>query len=78
VHPSLIAGEDHSEFALECRNLEVEAMLIKIKDLKTALAELLEGRICINKMSLWCLISISFVLFNPDIACNQLLLFADT
>jgi hypothetical protein len=70
VHPSLIAGEDHSEFALEDRNLEVEAMLITIKDSDMTLANLLVGRVCINNMSVWCLVGLSFGFFNPDIAFN--------
>jgi hypothetical protein len=70
VHPSLIAGEDDSEFALECGNLEVEAMVVTIEDSNTTLAELLEGWVCINKMSIWCLVSLSFGFLNPDIAFN--------
>jgi hypothetical protein len=38
VHPSLIAGEESTEFALQGRNLEVEALLIMIKDSDATLA----------------------------------------
>jgi hypothetical protein len=71
VHPSLIACEDNSEFALEGRNLEFEAMLITIKDSDTTLAGLLVGRVCINDMSIWCLVGVSFCLIYPDIALKQ-------
>jgi hypothetical protein len=72
MHPSLIGCEDHSEFALESRNLEVKAVLITIKDSNTALAELLESRICIEKMPSWCHVGETFGPFNPDIAFNVL------
>jgi hypothetical protein len=68
VHPSLIAGEDHCEFALDGRNLEVEAFIIAIKDLDMTLAGRLVGRVCIYNMSFWCCVGVSFGLFNPDIA----------
>ena len=72
MHPSLIGSEDHSEFALESRNLEVKAVLITIKDSNTALAELLAGRVCIEKMPSWCHVGETFGPFNPDIAFNLL------
>ena len=68
MHPSLIAVEEHCEFALEGRNLEVKAMLIKLKDSDTTLAELLVGRFSINNMSIWCSVFVLFCLLNPDIA----------
>jgi hypothetical protein len=68
VHPSLIGGEDHSEFALEGCDLEVKAMLITTKDTDIALAELLVGRVCIEKMSSWCHVGVTFGPLNPDIA----------
>ena len=71
MYPSLIAGEDHTEFALERRNLEVEALVISFKYSDTTLARLLVGRICINNMSLWCLVGVTFGLFYPDIAFKQ-------
>jgi len=72
MHPSLIGSEDHSEFALKGRNFEIEAVLITIKDSDTALAELLEGRVCIEKMPSWCHVGVTFGPFNPDIAFNLL------
>jgi hypothetical protein len=66
VHPFLIAGEDHAEYALECCNLKAESMLITIKDSDATLAGHLEGRVCNNFMSIWCLVDVSFGLFNPD------------
>jgi hypothetical protein len=68
MHPSLIAGEDHSVISLEGRNLEVEAMVITIKNSDASLAELLVGWVRKNKMSIWCLVAVLFFLFNPDIA----------
>jgi len=55
---------------LEGCDLEVEAMLITIKDTDTALAELLVDRVCIEKMSSWCHVGVTFGPFNPDIAFN--------
>jgi hypothetical protein len=66
-----MADEFHTEFALEGRNLEVEGMLIAIKDSDTTLAGLLVGRVCINFMSIWCLVRVSFGVFNPDIAFKK-------
>jgi hypothetical protein len=60
VHPSLIAGEEHSEYALKGRNLVFEAILITIKDSDTSLAGKLVGWVCINNMSIWCLVGSSF------------------
>ena len=60
VHPSLMAGKDHTVFALEGRNLVVEAMLTAIEDSNMTLAVLLVGRVCINCMSIWCLVGVSF------------------
>ena len=68
MQPSLIAGEDHCESALEGRNLVVEAMLITIEDSNTTLAELLVGWILINKMSNRCSVVELLCLLNPDIA----------
>ena len=72
MHPSLIGGEDDSEFALEGRNLEVETMLITIKDSNTALTEILAGRVCIEKMPSWCHVGVTFGPLHPDIAFNIL------
>ena len=72
MHPSLICSEYHSEFALESRNLKVEAVLITIKDSDTTLAKLLAGRVCIYKMPIWCHVGETFGPFNPDIAFNVL------
>jgi hypothetical protein len=68
VHPSLIAGEDHTEVALEGRNLVVKAMNVTTNQFDTTLAGFLVSRLCINKMSSWCLIGASFGRFKPDIA----------
>ena len=68
MHPSLIAGEDHCEAALEGRNLVVEAMLIAIEDANKTLAELLVGWILINNMSNWCSVVELLCLLNPYIA----------
>ena len=76
MHPSLIAGEDHTEFAFESRNLEFEAILISIKDSDTSLAGLLVGRICINNMSIWCLVGVNFCPFDPDVAFKPIVDFA--
>jgi hypothetical protein len=51
---------------LECCNLKAESMLITIKDSDATLAGHLEGRVCNNFMSIWCLVDVSFGLFNPD------------
>ena len=72
MHPSLIAGEDHTEFALEGRNLVVKAMLITIKDLDMTLAETLVCRVCMNNMPIWCLVGASFGPFNPDITLSYI------
>ena len=74
MHPSLIACEDHCEFALEGRNLEVEAMLIMLKDSDTTLAGLLASWGCKDSMSIWCLVGLYFGPLNPDIAFS---IFAD-
>ena len=66
MHPSLIAGEGHTEYALECCNLIGKAILITIKDSDATLAGHQEGRVCKNFMSIWCLVGVSFGLFNPD------------
>ena len=68
MHPSLMAGKDHTVFALEGRNLVVEAMLTAIEDSNMTLAVLLVGRVCINSMSIWCLVGVSFAETSPDIS----------
>lgn len=65
VHPSLIAGEIHSEFSLEGRNLVLDTMLTTIKDSDKTLARLLVGRVCKNNMSIICLVGASFCPFIP-------------
>jgi hypothetical protein len=70
VHPPLIAGEDNSESALDGCNLVIEAMLISIKDSDTTLAGLLVGRVCINNMSIWCLVGLYLGPFLPYFALN--------
>ena len=72
MHPSLIAGEDHTEFALEGRNLVVKALLTTIKDSDTTLTGLLKGRFCINYMPVRCIVGACFGPFNPDIAFNRI------
>jgi hypothetical protein len=72
VHPSLIAGEDHSEFAFESSYLEFEAILITIKDSDTSLARLLVGWVFINNMSIRCLVGIYFGTLNPDVAFKRI------
>ena len=72
MHPSLIAGKGHTEFAFESSNLKVEAILITIKDSDPSLAGLLVGRVCSNKMSIRCLVGLYFGPFYPDIAFNQI------
>ena len=67
MHPSLIAGEDHNEFALEGSNHELEAMFVAIEDIDTTLAILLVGRVSINNMSVWCLVDVFFGPCDPDI-----------
>jgi hypothetical protein len=74
VHPSLIAGKDHTKFAFESSNLEFEAILITIKDSYTSLAGLFVGRACINNMSIRCLVGIDFGPFYPDIAFSDFLI----
>lgn len=71
VHPFLIAGEVHSEFALEGCNLVFEAMLVLIKDSDTTLAGLVACGGFDNFMSCWCRILAFFCLFSPDIALNR-------
>jgi hypothetical protein len=70
VHPFFIAGEGYGVFALKGSNLVVEAMLSPIKDSDTTLAGLLPGRICIDKMSRWCLVGEILGPLDPDIAFN--------
>lgn len=72
-----MAGEVHCEFALNSRNLEVEAMLITIKDSDTTLAKLLVGRVCINFMSIWCIVGAYFCPFSPYNAFNFWFLFIE-
>ena len=72
LHPSLVAGEDHTECALEGSNLAVKAMLISIKDSDSTLTELLVGRVCINNMSIQCIVGIYFGLLKPDVAFNRI------
>lgn len=67
MHPSLIGCEDDCVFALKCHDLEVEAALITIKDTDTALADLLVGRFCIEKMTCRRHICVTFGPLNPDI-----------
>lgn len=68
MYPSLIAGEDYTEFALEGRNLEVEAMLIAMKDSYTTLPGCHVGWVWINNMAIWCLVGLYFGPPNPLIA----------
>jgi hypothetical protein len=65
--PSLIAGEDHSKITYDGLNLVVETMLTTIKDSDTTLAGRLVAWICINNMSIFCLVGVSFGPFIPDI-----------
>jgi hypothetical protein len=57
VHPFFIDCEGHSKFAFEGRNLIVEAILITIKDSDIDFAKVKVGGLCINNMSIWCLVS---------------------
>jgi hypothetical protein len=70
VHPSFKAGEGHGELALNGRNLVIEAMHSTIEDSDMALTGLFPGRVCIDKMTRWCLVGETLGPFDPDIAFN--------
>jgi hypothetical protein len=68
VQPSLIAGDHHSEFTLDGRNLVFKAIIITIKKSDTALAGChLEGWVCINLISFFCIVGMFLGLFSPVI-----------
>ena len=75
VHPFLIAGEVHSEFALDGCDLVFEAMLVLIKDSDTTIAGLVAIGGLDNFMSWWCRILAFFKLFSPDITLNRVTFF---
>jgi hypothetical protein len=67
LHPSFIASELYSEYAMKYRNLEVEALLFTLKDSNTTIAGALEGRVSTNNMSIWCLVGAFFGPSTPVI-----------
>jgi hypothetical protein len=70
VHPSLITCEIDGVLALKGRHLVVEATISTIKDSETTLAGLFPGRVCIDIMTICCLVGETLGSLDPYIAFN--------